>query len=112
MVPALFGVSVAQISLLVDNWFISLPPAIFWLYYSDRLTYLPLGVFGVAIATVVLPNLSRQFHESPERYSTTLEWAIRNVLFVGVPSAVGLMMLSRLMLTVYFSMGLLIYMMC
>lgn len=106
MVPALFGVSVAQISLLVDNWFASFLPAgsISWLYYSDRMTYLPLGVFGVAIATVVLPNLSKQFDDA-KQYSKTLDWALRSVLFVGVPSAVGLMLLSKLILTVLFMHG-------
>ncbi|MCH9643273.1 MAG: murein biosynthesis integral membrane protein MurJ [Gammaproteobacteria bacterium] len=97
MVPALFGVSVAQISLLVDNFFASFLPAgsISWLYYSDRLTYLPLGVIGVALATVVLPNLSHHHaNKNHEVFCKTLDWALRMVLFIGLPAAVGLLFLA------------------
>src|SRR3990167_2125533 len=97
MIPALFGVSVAQLSLLIDNFFASFLPAgsISWLYYSDRLTYLPLGVVGVALATVVLPNLSH-YHsaDSKKAYSDTLDWALRTVVVIGVPAAVGLFLLA------------------
>jgi putative peptidoglycan lipid II flippase len=97
MVPALFGVSIAQISLLIDNFFASFLPSgsISWLYYSDRLTYLPLGVIGVALATVVLPNLSRSYATKDyARYSNTLNWALRLELLVGVPAAVALFVLA------------------
>jgi putative peptidoglycan lipid II flippase len=97
MIPALFGVSVAQISLLIDNLFASFLPAgsISWLYYSDRLTYLPLGVIGVALATVVLPNLARHHSSgSHEAFSKTLDWSIRCALLLGVPCAVGLFILA------------------
>lgn len=97
MVPALFGVSVAQMSLLVDNFFASFLPegSISWLYYSDRLTYLPLGVIGVALATVVMPYLSRQHSSNAQdKFSQTLDWALRCVVVIGVPSAVGLFILS------------------
>ncbi len=97
MVPALFGVSVAQISLLIDNFFASFLPdgSISWLYYSDRLTYLPLGVIGVALATVVLPNLSRHHSAaSSDTYSKTLDWALRMVVLIGVPAAVALFILA------------------
>lgn len=97
MVPALFGVSVAQISLLVDNFFASFLPAgsISWLYYSDRLIYFPLGVIGVALATVVMPHLSRQHAKKDEAiFSGTLDWALRCVLLVGLPCAVGLFVLA------------------
>lgn len=108
MVPALFGVSVAQISLLVDNFFASFLPAgsISWLYYSDRLTYLPLGVIGVALATVVLPNLAR-FHSanSQEKYSATLDWALRLAMLVGIPAAVGLFILAGPLITTLFHHG-------
>lgn len=108
MVPALFGVSVAQISLLIDNLFASFLPAgsISWLYYSDRLTYLPLGVIGVAIATVVLPNLSRDHSsDSHERYSATLDWALRIVILVGVPAAIGLLTLAGPLLSTLIQHG-------
>jgi len=108
MIPALFGVSVAQISLLIDNFFASFLPAgsISWLYYSDRLTYLPLGVIGVALATVVLPNLSR-FHtsNSTEKYSDTLDWALRLAVLTGVPAAVGLFILAGPLIATLFLHG-------
>src|SRR3990167_1169228 len=97
MLPALFGVSVAQISLLVDNMFASFLPSgsITWLYYSDRLIYFPLGVIGVALATVVMPFLSKNHAEKDEAvFSATLDWALRCTLFIGAPCAVGLFVLS------------------
>ena len=97
MIPAIFGVSVAQISLLIDNFFASFLAvgSISWLYYSDRLIYLPLGVIGIALATVVLPNLARQHgQKSIHAYSATLDWALRIGILMGVPSAVGLFILS------------------
>src|SRR3989338_5501396 len=97
MLPALFGVSVAQIGLLIDNVFASFLPqgSISWLYYSDRLIYFPLGIIGVALATVVMPYLSRNHAEKDEKiFSATLDWALRCTLFIGLPSAVGLFVLS------------------
>lgn len=108
MIPALFGVSVAQISLLFDTLFSSFLPAgsVSWLYYSDRITSLPLGVFGVAIATVILPHLSRKHAEhSAEQFSQTVDWGIRWVLLIGMPAAVGLVMLALPMLTSLFQYG-------
>lgn len=108
MVPALFGVSVAQISLLIDNFFASFLPegSISWLYYSDRLTYLPLGVIGVALATVVLPNLSRHHAtNNSEQYSKTLDWALRLELLVGIPAAVALFVLSAPILATLINRG-------
>lgn len=97
MVPALFGVSITQIGLLMDNFFASFLPvgSISWLYYSDRLTYLPLGVIGVALATVVLPNLSRHHStQSVNAYSATLDWALRMAILIGIPAAVALFILA------------------
>lgn len=97
MLPALFGVSVAQISLLVDNMFASFLPAgsISWLYYSDRLIYFPLGIIGVALATVVMPYLSKNHAQKDEKiFSATLDWALRCTLFIGLPCAVGLFILA------------------
>lgn len=97
MIPALFGVSVAQISLFADNFFASFlqEGSISWLYYSDRLVYLPQGVIGVALATVVLPHLSRHHaNKNRDAYSNTIDWAIRSALLVGLPSALGLLILA------------------
>lgn len=97
MLPALFGVSVAQIGLLIDNVFASFLPkgSISWLYYSDRLIYFPLGIIGVALATVVMPYLSRNHAKKDETvFSNTLDWALRCALLIGLPAAVGLFILA------------------
>lgn len=102
MVPALFGVSVAQIGLLMDNFFASFLRAgsISWLYYSDRLVYLPQGVIGVALATVVLPHLARHFSKrNSGAYTKTLDWALRTVCLIGIPASLGLFMLAGPILT-------------
>jgi putative peptidoglycan lipid II flippase len=105
MTPALFGVSVTQINLLLDSILASflVTGSISWLYYSDRLLEFPLGVFGIAIATVILPTLSRQHNEaSADNFAATLSWAIRMVLMVGIPATAGLVVLSEpLMLTLF-----------
>lgn len=108
MLPALFGVSVAQINLLLDTVLASFlqTGSVSWLYYSDRLSELPLGVFGIAIATVILPSLSRRHAErSPEHFRKTLDWAVRMVLLIGVPAAVALVVLAEELLTTLFHYG-------
>ncbi len=97
MLPAMFGASVTQINLLVDTILASLLVAgsVSWLYYSDRLVELPLGVFGVAIGTVILPALSRAFARgSDEDYNRTVNGALRLTLLIGVPAMAGLIGLS------------------
>lgn len=77
MLPALFGVSVTQINLLLDTLIASflMTGSISWLYYSDRLLEFPLGLFGIAIATVILPALARKHvDKSPEQFSHTMDW--------------------------------------
>jgi len=108
MLPAIFGSSVAQINLLFDTLLASLlvTGSVSWLYYSDRLVEFPLGVFGIALATVILPSLSRQHaSSSPEQFSRTLDWALRWVLLVGTPCSVGLLILAGPMLTTLFQYG-------
>lgn len=108
LVPALFGVSVAQISLLVDTLFASFLPtgSITWLYYSDRLIYFPLGIFGVALATVILPNLSRKHVDrSAAEFSAILDWALRCVLIIAIPAAIGLFVLASPLFTALFQYG-------
>lgn len=108
MAPAIFGVSVSQINLLLDTVLASFLPggSVSWLYYSDRLVELPLGVFAIAISTVILPGLSRQqASDSVQAFSATLDWAIRMVLFVGVPAAVALMVLAEPILMTLFQYG-------
>ena len=108
MVPALFGVSVSQINLLFDTVLASLLPdgSVAWLYYSDRLTELPLGVFAIAIATVILPTLSAlSTRADSEAFSQTLVWAIRNVLLIAVPATVALWILAEPILATLFQYG-------
>jgi putative peptidoglycan lipid II flippase len=105
MLPALFGVSVSQINLLLDTLIASflVSGSITWLYYSDRLMEFPLGMLGVALGTVILPNLSRNHAEqSPQEFSDTMDWALRWVLFLGLPAAVGLFVLGGPMLATLF----------
>ncbi|WP_082865483.1 MULTISPECIES: murein biosynthesis integral membrane protein MurJ [unclassified Oleiphilus] len=108
MVPALFGVSVSQINLLLDTVLASFlqTGSVSWLYYSDRLAELPLGIFGIAIATVILPSLSRKHSsQSHKAFSDTLDWAIRIVLLMGVPAAVALIVLAEPLVTSLFYYG-------
>jgi len=108
MLPALFGVSVAQINLLLDTVLASFlaDGSVSWLYYSDRLMELPLGVFGIAIATVILPSLSRKHaSQSGEAFSETLDWAVRMVLLIGLPAALALIVLAAPLLMTLFQYG-------
>lgn len=108
MVPALFGVSVSQINLLLDTVLASLlaPGSVSWLYYSDRLVELPLGVFGIAIGTVILPALSkRHADQSGQHFAAMLDWAVRAVLLVGLPAALALAILAEPLLISLFHYG-------
>ena len=98
MLPTVFSSSVAQVNVLVGTMFASLlvPAAQSWLYYSDRLTEMPLGLFGVAIGTVILPQLSRHHAQDDEAgYSKSLDWGLRMVLLLGMPAALGLALLAE-----------------
>ncbi|QLE99414.1 murein biosynthesis integral membrane protein MurJ [Neptunomonas phycophila] len=108
MLPALFGVSVAQINLLLDTVLASFlqTGSVSWLYYSDRLSELPLGVFGIAISTVILPSLSRKHaSQSTDSFAHTLDWAVRMILLIGLPSAVALVMLAEPLIITLFKYG-------
>jgi len=108
MIPALFGVSVSQINLLFDSFVASFlqTGSISWLYYSDRLLEFPLGLFGIAIATVILPALSRKHVDAhSEGFSHTMDWGVRMVTLLGVPAMLGLMVLAKPMLMVLFMRG-------
>ncbi|STX39165.1 integral membrane protein [Legionella feeleii] len=108
MIPALFGVSIAQINLMVDSIFASFLKvgSVTWLYYTDRLTDFPLGVFGVAIATVILPHLSRRHAEqSNEKFSRALDWGLRLLMLIGIPSAVGLSLFAMPLIAGCFAYG-------
>ncbi len=108
MAPALFGVSVSQINLLLDTVLASLlvTGSVSWLYYSDRLVELPLGVFGIAIATVILPSLSRKHaSDDMQQFTAMMDWALRSVLLIGIPAALALIYLAEPLLATLFQHG-------
>ncbi len=97
MVPTLFGSSVAQINLLLDTVIASLlfVGSQSWLSQADRFLELPLGVFGIALGTVILPTLSRHHVNTDHAgFSRALDWGLRTTLMIAVPAMLGLMMLA------------------
>lgn len=105
MLPALFGVSVSQINLLLDTVIASLlvSGSVSWLYYSDRLMELPLGTFGIALAIVVLPSLSRKHAASSmQEFSETLDWAFRLVCLIAIPASLALILIAEPLLITLF----------
>lgn len=108
MLPGIFGSSVTQVSLLLDTLIASflMVGSISWMYYADRLVEFPMGVFSIALATVILPGLSSHHAgESPEKFNATLDWALRLTVIVATPAAVGLLMLSGPMIATLFGYG-------
>ena len=108
MIPGIFGSSVMQINLLFDTLIASflVSGSVTWLYLSDRMVELPLGIFGIALATVILPNLSQK-HASgdPKAFSRMLDWALRWVLVIALPAAVALAVLAGPILSTLFLYG-------
>ncbi|UHQ21123.1 murein biosynthesis integral membrane protein MurJ [Lysobacter sp. KIS68-7] len=108
MVPTLFGSSIAQINLLLDTVIASLLIAgsQTWLSQADRFLELPLGVFGVALGTVILPALARH-HVNTDRagFSNALDWGLRTTLMISIPAALGLMLLSVPLVSTLFQHG-------
>jgi len=105
MVPTLFGSSVAQVNLLFDSIIATflITGSVSWLYYSDRLLEFPLGVLGIALATVILPSLSQKHAAAnTAEFSATLDWALRLALIITVPAAVGLAVLAQPILITLF----------
>jgi putative peptidoglycan lipid II flippase len=108
MVPTLFGSSVAQINLLLDTWIAAylLTRSQTWLSLADRFLELPLGVFGIALGTVILPALSSHHVKADrEGFSRALDWGLRNTLLISVPAALGLMLLSQPLVATLFQHG-------
>lgn len=108
MLPALFGVSVAQISLLINTIFASFlaSGSVSWLYYADRLMEFPAGVLGVAVGTILLPSLSRH-HASGEgkQYGQLLDWGLRVTLLLALPAAAALAVLAVPLIATLFHYG-------
>ncbi len=108
MVPTLFGSSVAQVNLLLDTIFASLlvTGSQSWLSQSTRFLELPLGIFGVALGTVILPALSRH-HVVTDRdgFSRSLDWGLRMTLLIAMPAMLGLLLLARPLISTLFQHG-------
>jgi len=108
MIPGIFGSSVMQINLLFDTLIASflISGSVTWLYLSDRMVELPLGIFGIALATVILPNLSQKHAAGdPKAFSHMLDWALRWVLVIALPAAVALAILAGPILSTLFLYG-------
>ncbi len=108
MLPGIFGSSVAQISMLLDTLIASflMTGSIAWMYYADRLVEFPMGVFSIALATVILPGLSSHHaNQSPERFAATLDWALRMTIVIVTPAAIGLLMLAGPLMASFFGYG-------
>lgn len=108
MLPTLFSSSVAQVNLIVGTAFASVlaQGSVDWLYYSDRLIEFPLGLFGVALGTVILPHLSRRHAaEDAAGYNASLDWGLRMALLVGVPAGLGLLLLANPITATVFNYG-------
>jgi putative peptidoglycan lipid II flippase len=108
MGPAIFGVSIGQISLLINTIFASflVTGSVSWLYYADRLMEFPTGVLGVALGTILLPSLSKSFAEDTgEEYSKLLDWGLRLTLLLALPSALALAILAVPLISTLFHHG-------
>ncbi|WP_066802147.1 murein biosynthesis integral membrane protein MurJ [Moraxella oblonga] len=108
MLPAIFGVSVTQINLLLNTIFASkmLNGSVSWLYSAERLSELPLGLIGVAIGTVILPSLSASRAKADmAEFGKTLDWAMRLIIVIGLPASVAMFVLSDILMNALFVRG-------
>ena len=108
MLPAAFGVSVGQISLLLNNIFATFlaTGSVSFLYYADRLMELPAGVLGVAVGTILLPSLSKYHAQgNQEEYARLLDWGLRITVLLAAPSAVALAVLALPLISTLFQYG-------
>ena len=97
MAPAVFGVSIAQLSLLINTIFASflVTGSVSWLYYADRLMEFPTGVMGVALGTILLPSLSKSYADKADgEYSKLMDWGLRLTFILALPAAVALAVLA------------------
>jgi len=108
MGPAVVGVSVSQLSLLVNTRIASHlgTGSVSWLTYGDRLLEVPAGILGAALGTILLPSLSKLHADGrPEEFSAQLDWGLRLTLLLALPAAVGLIMLSAPLIFTLFQYG-------
>ncbi len=105
MGPAIFSVSITQINLLIDTLIASFLTvgSVSWLYYSDRLVEFPVGILGLALGTVILPRLAKDYAvQDNKAFSQSLDWGLRLVLLIGTPATIGLFLLAEPMLSTLF----------
>ena len=108
MGPAMFGVSIAQISLIINTIFASFLVAgsVSWLYYADRLMEFPSGLLGAALGTILLPSLSKcHASKNTVEYSKLLDWGLRLTFMLALPSALALGMIAVPLLSTFFQRG-------
>jgi putative peptidoglycan lipid II flippase len=98
MVPAVFAMSISQISLVINTIFASYLPSgsVSWMYYADRLMEFPTGVLGVALGTILLPSLSKHAsNKNTLEFSKTMDWGVRLCLLMALPATVGLAITAK-----------------
>ncbi len=108
MLPAIFGVSVTQINLLLNTIFASkmMTGSVSWLYAAERLSELPLGLIGVAIGTVILPSLSASRAKADmNEFKKTLDWAARLIILIGLPASCAMFVLADVLMNALFVRG-------
>ncbi len=108
MGPAVFGVSIGQISLLINIVFASflVSGSVSWLYYADRLMEFPTGLLGVALGTILLPSLAKHYaNQSLDEYSKLLDWGLRLTLMLALPAAAALAVLAVPLIATLFHYG-------
>ena len=108
MGPAVFGVSIGQVSLLINTIFASflVTGSVSWLYYADRLMEFPTGLLGVALGTILLPSLAKHYSDqSPDAYSRLLDWGLRLTVMLALPAAVALAILAVPLIATLFHYG-------
>ncbi|MGJ7476239.1 murein biosynthesis integral membrane protein MurJ [Pseudomonas fulva] len=108
MLPAILGVSVSQISLIINTIFASFLVAgsVSWMYYADRLMELPSGVLGVALGTILLPTLAKTYaNKDREEYSRILDWGLRLCFLLVLPCTLGLAILAEPLTVALFQYG-------
>ncbi|WP_455824592.1 murein biosynthesis integral membrane protein MurJ [Pseudomonas graminis] len=108
MLPAILGVSVSQISLIINTAFASLlvSGSVSWMYYADRLMELPSGVLGVALGTILLPTLARTYaSKDRQEYSRILDWGLRLCFVLVLPCSLALGILAEPLTVSLFQYG-------
>ncbi len=108
MGPAVFGVSIGQISLLISTIFASflVTGSVSWLFYADRLMEFPTGLMGVGLGTILLPSLAKHYQSKNfDDYSKLLDWGLRLTFLLALPAALALAILAVPLITTLFHYG-------